>query len=131
MSTRSFIAVQKEDGSIIDTYCHWDGYIQHNGRILQKFFSDYDKALSLVEGGSISHLNDDGTYEYDPYLAGPKEYINIEEYKKSLGGLLYAFHYYFLPFGENEWKHSFEGEEFCSFINKLKEDESICLKQPF
>jgi hypothetical protein len=36
-------------------YCHWDGYLEHNGRILQEYYKS-DKANQLVALGSISSL---------------------------------------------------------------------------
>jgi hypothetical protein len=56
MATRSTIAVQLEDGSVIQCYCHWDGYISYNGRILQEAYNDRDSAEALVQLGSISSL---------------------------------------------------------------------------
>ena len=36
-------------------YCHWDGYLEHNGQILQKHY-DSAKANQLVALGDISSL---------------------------------------------------------------------------
>jgi hypothetical protein len=36
-------------------YCHWDGYLSHNGRILQEHY-DSSKANHLVALGDISSL---------------------------------------------------------------------------
>ena len=54
MSTRSLIAVVHGD-NYKTVYCHWDGYLSHNGRILQKHY-DSPKANNLVAMGSISSL---------------------------------------------------------------------------
>jgi hypothetical protein len=56
MGTRSTIAVQLEDGSVIQSYCHWDGYIDHNGRILQEHYTNHDAAVALVQQGDMSSL---------------------------------------------------------------------------
>lgn len=56
MGTRSTIAVQRADGSVVQTYCHWDGYIDHNGRILQEFYNDQELAEKLVSLGDMSSL---------------------------------------------------------------------------
>lgn len=56
MATRSTIAVQLEDGSVIQSYCHWDGYLDHNGRILFEAYKDHDGAVALVQLGDISSL---------------------------------------------------------------------------
>ena len=60
MSTRSNIAVDKDDGSIIRVYCHFDGYINEGvGQILHNYYNDKDSATSLVSKGDISELGTD------------------------------------------------------------------------
>lgn len=56
MATRSTIAVQLEDGSVRQIYAHWDGYLSHNGRILQEHYNNSDRAQQLVALGDISVL---------------------------------------------------------------------------
>ena len=54
MGTRSRIAVMH--GTVCKSvYCHWDGYLEHNGQILQKHY-DSAKANQLVALGDISSL---------------------------------------------------------------------------
>ena len=54
MGTRSRIAVMH--GSVCKSvYCHWDGYLDHNGRILQEYY-DSAKANNLVALGDLSSL---------------------------------------------------------------------------
>jgi len=57
MGTRSMIAVETEKG-ILASYCHWDGYPEHNGRILVNFYNDYPSALKLIRMGDISSLRE-------------------------------------------------------------------------
>lgn len=54
MGTRSAIGVMHGNKAKV-VYCHWDGYLEHNGRIL---FDHYDspKANHLVALGGISSL---------------------------------------------------------------------------
>jgi hypothetical protein len=54
MGTRSLIGVMHGD-KCKAVYCHWDGYLSHNGRILQKHY-DSPKANNLVAMGNISSL---------------------------------------------------------------------------
>jgi hypothetical protein len=56
MGTRSTIAVKHGD-RIKAVYCHWDGYIEHNGQILLKNY-DSTKANFLVALGDISSLRE-------------------------------------------------------------------------
>lgn len=55
MSTNSVIAI-KENNSFKCISCHWDGYISHNGRILQEYYQDIEKVKLLVGLGDISAL---------------------------------------------------------------------------
>ena len=54
MATRSSIAV-KHGNNIKAIYCHWDGYLEHNGAILLERYNSA-KANNLVALGNISSL---------------------------------------------------------------------------
>ena len=54
MGTRSRIAVMH--GNVCKSvYCHWDGYLEHNGAILAEHY-DSSKANQLVSMGDLSSL---------------------------------------------------------------------------
>ena len=55
MGTRSRIGVMHGD-KVKSVYCHWDGYLEHNGAILQGHYYDSAKANHLVALGDISSL---------------------------------------------------------------------------
>lgn len=57
MATRSRIAIENEDGTIKSIYCHNDGYLEHNGVILLKYYQDRERVEQLVALGDISSLN--------------------------------------------------------------------------
>ena len=54
MGTRSRIGVMHGD-KVKSIYCHWDGYLEHNGAILQEHY-DSSKANHLVALGDLSSL---------------------------------------------------------------------------
>ena len=56
MATRSAIGVLNSVGVIESVYCHWDGYPEHNGVILENFYTDEDKVKALIAEGDISAL---------------------------------------------------------------------------
>ena len=56
MGTRSAIAVAHGD-VIKAVYCHWDGYLEHNGEILQQHYNSAG-ANQLVSMGDISSLRE-------------------------------------------------------------------------
>ena len=54
MGTRSRIGVMHGD-KLKSVYCHWDGYLSHNGQLLQDHY-DSAKANHLVALGDMSSL---------------------------------------------------------------------------
>ena len=58
MGTRSFIIVANPKGDFTGSYCHWDGYPSHNGRVLLEHYSTKGKARELVRLGSLSSLGE-------------------------------------------------------------------------
>ena len=56
MGTRSTIALEFADGTVEQVYCHWDGYLEHNGKILAEHYSDPFKLRDLIDLGGISSL---------------------------------------------------------------------------
>ena len=57
MGTRSMIAIENPHSKAIKAiYCHWDGYLQHNGSILNKHYSDSPKVNNLIALGDLSSL---------------------------------------------------------------------------
>ena len=58
MGTRSTIALEYADGTVGQVYCHWDGYLEHNGMILYKHYSDPFKVRELLDLGDLSSLGE-------------------------------------------------------------------------
>ena len=58
MGTRSTIALEYADGTVGQVYCHWDGYLEHNGMILYKHYSDPFKLRELMDLGDLSSLGE-------------------------------------------------------------------------
>jgi hypothetical protein len=57
MGTRSMIAIQNPHSKQVRAvYCHWDGYLEHNGAILQKHYAASPKVNNLIALGDISSL---------------------------------------------------------------------------
>ena len=56
MATRSTIAVVHQDGTVSQVYAHWDGYLDHNGRLLVDNYNSLMQAEALVALGDISSL---------------------------------------------------------------------------
>lgn len=80
MATRSTIAIEFADGTVGQVYCHWDGYLKNNGKILLNNYMDPFKVRELIDNGDISSLGNEigvkhpfdnpasfGTPEYQAY----------------------------------------------------------------
>lgn len=77
MGTRSTISIIKEDGSVLTSYCHWDGYPSNNGAILLIHYDDPIKVNQLISLGHISSLRKNifpvGKHTYD----NPEEGVTV------------------------------------------------------
>ena len=122
MSTRSTIAVEHADGTVSQVYCHWDGYLTHNGQILVNHYDTQELAEQLISLGSISSLRpkcipdpakthssinpqDDVTTYYgrdrgEPFQP-PSLYPTVDNYKKNLQCEEYDY-----LFTEGQWEVS-------------------------
>ena len=58
MATRSLIGYANPNGTITYVYCHHDGYLSHNGRILLNFYNTFERVKQLVDGGQMSSLGE-------------------------------------------------------------------------
>ena len=111
MGTRSRIAVMH--GTVCKSvYCHWDGYLEHNGAILLEHY-DSSKANQLVSMGDLSSLRPEIGVKHPFSCLDPEAGSNYEE----LYGNMCTF--YDRDRGETEctWSvdHSFE-----NFLDRAK-----------
>jgi len=58
MSTRSNIGILNQDGTVDYIYCHYDGYVSHNGKILSEHYSDEASVWALIALGDMSALTE-------------------------------------------------------------------------
>ena len=101
MSTRSAIAITREDGCVHAIYCHYDGDLSHVGKMLNMHYTDVAKVQRLIELGDISslyeriepHQNEKHSYREpaegvvvayhrdngEPY-SKPNEYVSKDEF---------------------------------------------------
>lgn len=64
MATRSAIGI-KHGLVIKSVYCHWDGYVEYNGRVLDHFYRDSVKVNNLIALGDLSSLGADIGTKHD------------------------------------------------------------------
>lgn len=56
MATRSHIGKLLPSGTVKYIYCHYDGYLDHNGRILLEHYNTPERVDQLLELGNLSVL---------------------------------------------------------------------------
>ena len=56
MATRSAIGYKLPTGEVRGIYCHWDGYVENNGKLLQENYQAAYKIAQMVELGDMSGL---------------------------------------------------------------------------
>lgn len=57
MGTRSMIGIENPNSLAVKAvYCHWDGYLEHNGRILNEHYTASPKVNNLIALGDLSSL---------------------------------------------------------------------------
>lgn len=76
MGTRSRIGIELRDHSVISVYCHWDGYPEHNGRILVQHYQNRTDVENLIDGGGMSTLRTRGEWNSKALRDENGEYIS-------------------------------------------------------
>lgn len=100
MSTRSTIAIEHADGTVKKVYCHYDGYISHNGKILAEQYSMRHHWNDLCYGKDIRGFDmKDGAAtpsrfdrECDEPMF-PDKYPDYAAYVASIDHLFHEFNY--------------------------------------
>lgn len=118
MATRSTIALEFADGTVGQVYCHWDGYLQHNGKILLNHYSNPFILRDLIDLGDISSLGNTIGVKHpfdNPASFGTPEY---EAYKDQYGDMTTFYMRdrneqdcgarYFKDFADYEANHQYE-----------------------
>ena len=92
MATRSRIALQLNETSLLSVYHHWDGYPQWLGVTLNKKFNTREKVAELIDGGDISCIESDTDWDLNKVEnhvqyyndrgedTAPKFHENIDDY---------------------------------------------------
>ena len=96
MATRSLIGIQLDEKTVKYSYCHWDGYVDNNGRILLESYRDKDKIIDLIQRGSFSSLRP---------LIDDIEYYEEEVENDYMGNID-------VPINEYLSKDNYHGEEY-------------------
>jgi hypothetical protein len=140
MSTRSAIGYKTATG-IRAVYCHSDGYVSYNGRILQENYQAAYKICRLIEQGDMSILAaepmpktanhsfstpDEGVVVYYGRDRGEtdcetKEFANVDEFETEMSAM--GCEYFYL-FNGQEWIVS-KGNGVFDRVEDLLELEAV------
>lgn len=90
MATRSTIALEYADGTVDQIYCHWDGYLSHNGKLLMEYWQDPFKVQKMMDLGDMSALGEEieGGHEFCEFYkrdhaesgTEAKRFANFQDY---------------------------------------------------
>ena len=130
MGTRSMIAIENPHSKAVKSiYCHWDGYLQHNGSLLEKHYSNSPKVNNLIALGDLSSLR--------PEIGEKHEFSRLdttlpeEEYERLYGDMCT---YYTRDRGEDApYKHfstvkeavAYYDGSWCEYFYLFKYDEDL------
>lgn len=114
MSTNSHIGILYKNGEIEAVYCHWDGYLQHNGVILYDNLKTLDQVKSLIAKGNISFIDFDKTkneFCAEHYVDRgekledneAKTFVTEKGYSRFLHRNRFIEHSYLFSEEENKW----------------------------
>jgi hypothetical protein len=111
MGTRSRIGVM-HGNKVKSIYCHWDGYLSHNGRILQDSY-DSARANNLVALGDLSSLrpNIGEKHAFSPFDID----MSREEYDSQYGDMCL---FYGRDRGEKDTEHKVD-HTFAEFLERV------------
>ena len=147
MSTNSSIGVRNDDGGVEYIYCHWDGSIGNNGRVLMQYFNSKEAAQELVDLGDVSALDVEGrdgdetevgeiveingcnVNVYTGKRAGKKRYAHSpSDMVKNRGSAEYIY-----VFDDSWWvacrETGWDFEELASWVNESRRPRGRMLKE--
>ncbi len=135
MGTRSTIAMVNEDGTVSQIYCHWDGYLKHNGDVLLKHYKNPTKINRLIKLGALSFLgkNTGKKIDFDGDRGDQcrayhrdrgdeltiSHFPNVTDYK--LNGDMEGYDYLFI---DGKWQVQLWGGNFIDLIAAIENEEN-------
>ena len=121
MSTRSNIGIKRKNGNVEVVYCHNDGYLSYNGKMLLDNYQEIDKVNSLINLGDMSYLKEDieSTFFYgrdrEEENTDKCIYDNLKDYLNKVDSLFIEYIYLFDE-AKNKWEYT------KSYFDNAKEE---------
>lgn len=121
MSTRSLIGIQNQNLSIQYIYCHFDGHLSKNGKILLENYLEGNLREVLNEGdiSGLSNVPSGCEHYYDKDSGGVCESLLDFKYKfkTDLGWINYA---YLFQVRKRRWSYLTQDHETLRFLTPKK-----------
>jgi hypothetical protein len=119
MSTSASISVIHKNGTVSSIYCHFDGYLNHVGRVLFEDYDTLEKVEELMLKGDLSCLGHD--IDSCEYYVDRGEELHLMIYANA-GNFFSYFEpqdYDYLFYG-GSWEVSIYGEDWMPLEKALK-----------
>ena len=116
MGTRSTIALEFADGTVQQVYCHWDGYLEHNGKILRDHYINPFILRDLIDLGAVSSLAPTVGTKHD--FSRLDSQMPAEKYDLLYGNMTT---FYARDRGEDLVKHSYK--DFVDYVKNAQREE--------
>ena len=121
MSTRSNIVLLRDNGSCSAIYCHYDGYLEHNGKMLLDNYTSTQDVRALVALGDIRALKPtlDEMVE-EEYKELPQNFSTLRGYMSQVDTLFIEFIYLWSEEDESWWVSTSTSKEVGgAYLNTL------------
>ncbi len=121
MGTRSTIALEYADGTVDQIYCHWDGYLEHNGEQLLESYMDPFVVQKMMGLGDMSSLKEDLDecvfYARDrgESIRRARRFKDFEDYKDNHD--FEEFEY--ILRNDGNWYVSFDGKDYVALEDAI------------
>jgi len=117
MATRSLIAIEKGHDVYDASYCHFDGYPEHNGKILKEHYKTEGIVNDLLSKGEMSCLREFVDkcefYTQRGEQLHVTQNVSYEYLRKKAQDMGCEYIYVFFP-AEDAWQYSETEDNFCS-----------------
>lgn len=118
MATRSLIAIEKSHNDVYDaSYCHYDGYPEHNGKILVENYKTEKSVVDLISRGEMSGLQE-SVDKCEFYTQRGEELrltedVTFQQLREKAKNMGCEYIYVFFP-DEEQWQYAECDDNFCS-----------------
>lgn len=142
MATRSTIALEYANGQIDQVYCHWDGYLDNNGKLLLANYMDPFKVQKLMDLGSLSSLAEEVSpapyteHSFDKPAGDVCVFYGRDRGESDVGSNRFADYYDYTKHAQREeydyilrtdgkWYVSQHGSDYCLLTEAIEAEEKV------